>query len=102
MEAAAIEDKMERSLGRRGREEVQGTETANEIAAIQLCRGSFDRMRRDVDPQDLESAFREPKRIRPCPCANLERSGGPTRPAVTKSTSSGSGWPVSQGSSPVT
>jgi hypothetical protein len=77
MEAAAIEDKMEGSLGRRGQEEVQGAETATEIAAIQLCRGSFDRVRRDVDPQDVESAFREPKGIRPCPRANLERPGGP-------------------------
>ncbi len=44
MEAAAVEHKMERSPGRRGREKVQGTEAATELAAIQLCCGLFDRV----------------------------------------------------------
>ena len=77
MEAAAVEDELEWTIRRSAGEEILGREAATQSATIQLRRGTFDRERRDIDAQDLEAPLRQPKSIRPCSRADLER---PRRP----------------------
>ena len=75
MKAAAIEDEAEWITGRGGDEKIQCCEAAIEIAPVQLCDGSFDRERSDIDSQDVEASLGEPKGIRPRTRANLQRLG---------------------------
>jgi hypothetical protein len=76
VEAAAVKNELERTLGRGGGEKVQGSETATQIATIQLRNGSFDREWSHIDAQYIEAALCQPKGIRPRPHADLERHGG--------------------------
>jgi hypothetical protein len=61
MEAAAVENELERPPVRGGGQKVRGGETATETATFQFGVGSFDRKRGDIDAKYVEAALRQPK-----------------------------------------
>ena len=100
MEAAAVEDELEWSIRQSGGEEILCCEAATQNPAIQLRRGTFHCERGDVDAQDLEAALRQPKSIRPCSRADLERPRRPNPARGDELNQQRLRLPVSQGRAP--
>jgi hypothetical protein len=73
MKAAAVEHKLERAAGRCRGEKVQHSKAATQGAARHLGVRAFDSDRRDIDPENVEAAFRHPDCIRAGPRPDLKR-----------------------------
>ena len=93
MKTAAVEDKLERTAGRRRGEKVPRSEAAAESTSLHLGSGSFDGKRRDIDSEHVEPAFRHPNCVRSGPCTNLKRQGRHDRARGDEINEQGLGMP---------
>jgi hypothetical protein len=73
MKATAVEDEVERAVGRRRSEKVPCSEAAAQSASLYLGVRSFDGDRRDIDSEYVKTAFCHPNCIRAGTGANLKR-----------------------------
>ena len=100
MKAAAVEEELEGSLGRRAGKEIQRGEAAIEIAPVELRLGSSIASGATSMPWMSKPRSASQREFVPVPAPISSVRVGRARPEVTNSTRSGSGLPVSQGSSP--
>src|SRR4051812_26133859 len=74
VETTAVEDEMERAVGRRRCEKIHCREAAAQFAALHFAAGPFDRERREIDAQHIEAMFRQPNCVGPGPRADFKGS----------------------------